>query len=65
MTKRKLSKSNYLFLIIVTLILAVIFYSGIVMKEDLTGRIIVGSLWLFLSAVWVTQYVNKFIRQSG
>lgn len=64
MTKRNLSKFNYLFLIIATLILAVIFYSGIVLGNDLTGRIIVGSLWLLLCVVWVTQYINKFVKHS-
>ncbi len=64
MAKRNLSRVNYLFLIVVTLVLAVIFYSGIVMDDDLTGRIIMGSVWLLLSAAWVMQYINKFVKHS-
>jgi len=53
------SKYYYPFLIILSLILAIIFYSGIVLKEDMTGRIIIGTIWLIVSLGWLSRYVTK------
>jgi putative effector of murein hydrolase LrgA (UPF0299 family) len=43
----------------VSLIVAIIFYSGIVLAEDITGRIIIGTVWLLVSAGWFGQYLHK------
>jgi hypothetical protein len=48
----------------VPLILAMIFYSGIVLTEDITGRIIIGSVWLLVSAGWLRQYFNNKVEPT-
>jgi hypothetical protein len=52
----KKSKYYYPFLFIGSLILAIIFYSGIVLKEDITGRLAIGSLWLLVCIGWIIKY---------
>jgi hypothetical protein len=64
MVSWKQSKFYYPFLIIVSLILAMIFYSGIVLKEDLTGRIIIGSVWIVVSAGWLRQYFYNKVKHT-
>ena len=64
MTGLKHSKFYFPFLIIVSLILAIIFYSGIVLKEDITGRIIIGTVWLIVSAGWLGQFIHKKVGQT-
>jgi len=58
MVSWKQSKFYYPFLIIVSLILAMIFYSGVVLKEDITGRVVIGSVWLLVSIGWILKYLN-------
>ena len=57
MTSWRLSKFYYPFLIFVSLILSLIFYSGIIIKEDPTGRIVIGNVWLLLSVGWISKYI--------
>jgi hypothetical protein len=52
----KQSKYYYPFLIIGSLLLAIIFYSGIVLKEDITGRITIGSVWMLVCIGWIIKY---------
>lgn len=52
------SEFYYHFLITVSMILAIIFYTGIVITNDLTGRIILGSIWLVVSIGWLSKYFN-------
>ena len=56
----KWNKSEYYFpfLTIVSLILAIIFYSGMVINNDLTGRILIGSIWLIVSIGWLSKFMN-------
>jgi uncharacterized membrane protein YczE len=64
MANWKQSKFYHLFLIITSLVLAILFYSGIVLKDDLTGRIIIGTVWFVVSIGWLGQYVNKIVKHS-
>lgn len=59
MSAWKQSRFYHPFLISVSVIVAVIFYSGIVLAEDITGRIIIGTVWLLVSAGWFGQYLHK------
>ena len=59
MSAWKQSRYYHPFLSIVSLIVATMFYSGIVLAEDITGRLIIGSVWLLVSAGWFGQYLHK------
>lgn len=52
------SKYYYPFLIIGSLVIAIIVYSGVVMKGDMTGRILIGSVWLLVSIGWIGRYLH-------
>jgi hypothetical protein len=59
MSRWKKSKFYHPFLIFISLIVAIIFYTGIVLNDDIAGRIIIGSVWLLVSAGWFGQFLYK------
>ena len=58
MNQSKNSTLYFLILSISALSIALIFISGIVLKTDLTGRIIIGSIWLIVSIGWLGKYFH-------
>jgi hypothetical protein len=55
----KNSKLYFLILAMCSLSIALIFISGIVLKMDLVGRILIGSLWLVVSIGWLSNFFYR------
>jgi hypothetical protein len=48
-----------------SLSIALLFISGIVLKTDIIGRILIGSLWLIVSIGWLGRYFHtKGVKNS-
>ena len=45
-----------------SLSISLLIISGIVLKTDLVGRIILGNLWLIVSIGWLGQYIHKKVK---
>lgn len=58
MNQCKNSKLYFLVLSMVSLSIALIFFSAIVMKEDTVGRIIIGCVWLLVSVGWMGRFFH-------
>jgi len=58
MNQYKNSKLYFLLLSMGSLSVALISFSGIVMKEDLVGRVIIGCVWLLVSVGWMGRYFH-------
>lgn len=58
----KMKKNNtwiYIALMIVSFIISSVIYAGIVLKEDLVGRIIYGSVFILVGIGWIGVYFYK------
>lgn len=62
MNQYKKSNLYYLILSICALSISLLIISGIVLKTDLVGKIILGSLWLIVSIGWFGQYIHKKVK---
>jgi len=58
MNQCKNSKLYFLLLSMGSLSVALISFSGIVMKEDIVGRIIIGCVWLLVSVGWIGRFFH-------
>jgi len=43
---------------IISALLALLFYSSLVLKDDLNGRLLVGTVWFVMGIVWLVRYLN-------
>jgi hypothetical protein len=60
MVQREIKAFYYLVVIFGSFIIAAITFSGIIFKNDLTGRIIFGAIWATNGLIWLGQYIfNK------
>ncbi|MBU0517336.1 hypothetical protein KJ564_00190 [bacterium] len=48
---------SYIIIGIISLLMAVVTYAGLIFKDDLNGRLIVGSVWLLMAVIWVFRYI--------
>lgn len=58
MNQCKNSKLYFLLLSMGSLSVALISFSGIVMKEDIVGRIFIGCVWLLVSVGWIGRFFH-------
>jgi len=49
----------YIALMIVSFVISAVIYTGIVLKEDLVGRIIYGSVFILVGIGWIGLYFHK------
>lgn len=59
MIKRMIKPWIYLLAMVISLGVAALSFSGVLFKEDATGRWIFGLVWVILAVVWMGQYVSK------
>ena len=48
----------YLIAVIVSFVIAVISFSGVILKNDLVGRLIFGFVWVIIGIGWLGHYFN-------
>jgi hypothetical protein len=46
-------------LVLVSLLIAIISFSGIILKDDSAGKIIFGIVWTFIAFIWIGFYVRS------
>jgi hypothetical protein len=56
--KKKRSPRYYLILASISMLVGVIVISGLVMKNDVTGRIIIGAVWFLVGAGWLGRFFH-------
>lgn len=56
--KKKKSPSYFLVPAAISLVVGIIVISGLVMKNDVTGRVIVGALWFLVAAGWLGRFFS-------
>ncbi|MFH1735176.1 MAG: hypothetical protein ABIE92_10725 [bacterium] len=59
---------SYIIIGIISLVMAIATYSGMIFKDDLNGRLIVGSVWLLMSGIWLFRYLHarkRLARKSS
>jgi hypothetical protein len=59
MAESPLKPLFYLLLVIISLVIAVISFFGVILKDDLTGRIIFGTVWTFVAVIWTGYYLKS------
>jgi len=47
-----------------SLMVGLVTMSGLILKNDPTGRMIIGSVWIVLTVIWLVLYINKKTRKG-
>jgi hypothetical protein len=58
MAKWNMKLKYYMFAMIVSFVIAAISFSGVILKNDLVGRLIFGFVWVIVGIGWLGQYLN-------
>ncbi|MBN2564676.1 MAG: hypothetical protein JXB46_03105 [Candidatus Eisenbacteria bacterium] len=61
MEKRK-RQPGFLAAMVICFVIAILAWSGVILRDDLTGRVIFGVVWTVLGVVWLGWYVTGFRR---
>jgi hypothetical protein len=65
MTKRRISPAFAAVMAITAFLVAAIPAVGIVMKDDVTGRVIFGLMWTMVGVAWLGQFIWAGRSNSG
>ena len=60
LSKEKTRRPVFLVAMIICFIIAVLAFSGVILKGDAAGRLIFGVVWIFLGIVWLGWYISGF-----
>ena len=50
---------------VVCLAISAVAFGGLILKADITGRVIFGAVWAVLGVVWLGGYFGAFSGRSG
>jgi len=50
---------------VVCFLISVVAFSGLILKSDVTGRVIFGVVWAALGVVWLGSYFGAFFRRAA
>ena len=60
MSERRRRRPGFLVASVVSFSISAITFSGLILNEDLTGRVIFGLVWAVLGVVWLGFYFGAF-----
>jgi hypothetical protein len=58
MAKWDMKPKYYMVAMIISFVIAAISFSGVVLKNDLVGRLIFGFVWVIVGIGWLGQYIH-------
>ncbi len=58
MAKWNMKPEHYMIAMIVSFVIAAISFSGVILKNDVVGRLIFGFVWVIVGIGWLGQYFN-------
>jgi len=64
-TKRNIKPKYYMIAIIVSFVIVAINFSGVILKNDVVGRLIFGFVWLIVGIGWLGQYFYRTKNKSN
>ena len=60
MSKERRRRPGFLLAMIVCFVIAAVAFSGIILRDDVVGRVIFGVVWTALGLVWLGSYFGAF-----
>ncbi|GEM_PF-2976837 len=65
MTSEKKRRSGFLIAAGACFAISAVTFGGLILKADITGRVIFGAVWAVLGVVWLGGFFGAFSGRSG
>jgi len=63
--EKKKRQPGFLVAMVICFVIAILAYSGVILRHDTTGRVIFGVVWTVLGVVWLGWYVSSSRRERA
>jgi hypothetical protein len=64
-SRNTMKRPAFLALSLICFVICIIAFSGLILRADVTGRIIFAAVWAALGVVWLGSYFGAFFGQVG
>ena len=65
MSEGKRRRPGFLWAMIICFAIAAVAFSGVILRDDVVGRVIFGVVWVVLGFVWLGSYFGAFFSHRG
>ena len=64
MSEKTLRRPGFLWAMVVCFVIAALALTGVILRNDITGRVIFGVVWTALGFVWLGAYFGAFYGRA-
>ena len=57
-------RQGFLWAMVVCFVIAALALTGVILRDDVTGRVIFGAVWTALGCVWLGSYFGAFFGRA-
>ena len=65
MGEERRTRPGFLLTMIVCFVIAAVAFSGVILRDDVVGRVIFGVVWTALGLVWLGSYFGAFFGRTA